>query len=111
LFYVSKNSHKSIELFKEYLLHLAFTTVDEDASSRKQVSSVFPFTQKAIITDRERIFIPLGWDSKAKIATLDEDFDFSAFFSDDIQEKREERVIKSFKALIGKPDAASMVLL
>jgi hypothetical protein len=102
LFYVSKNSHKSIELFKEYLLHLAFSIVEEDASCRLQVSCVFPFSQNAIISDRERIFVPLGWDSRAKISTLG-DFDFAALST-------EEGAIKAFREVIGKLDTSLMVL-
>ena len=104
LFYASTQSLDSVKIFKEYLLHLSFTSVADDASSR--VTSIFPFSKNAVISDRERIFIPLGWDCREKIATLGEDFDFSAISASSSSVERQKEV---FASVIGKLDSVAMV--
>lgn len=37
--------------------------------------SPFPFTQKANVLDRDRVFVPAGWDSTGKIAVVRDGFD------------------------------------
>lgn len=54
LFYLSKREPESVELFKDYLAHLAFASVKQGAAGDAHHSVTFavPFTQSAIIADR-----------------------------------------------------------
>ncbi|KAJ5077495.1 dynein light intermediate chain [Anaeramoeba ignava] len=55
LVYISGKEDYNLSIFKDYILHLLYG---------------FEFNYKAQIIERERIFIPIGWDSDAKIKLL-----------------------------------------
>ncbi|KAL3900811.1 MAG: hypothetical protein SGCHY_001063 [Lobulomycetales sp.] len=95
LFYLSKREPESVELFKDYLAHLAFASVKQGAAGDAHHSVTFavPFTQSAIIADR--------W---AKIGTLGEGFDYQVFSQ--VDNSREAK--RSFTAIVGSSKETSL---
>jgi dynein light intermediate chain 1, cytosolic len=73
----------TLQVLRQYALHLLFAPpapspgllVDGAASTR----NVFPFQQKPNTLDRDRIVVPIGWDSFGKIAVLRDGFDAKAW--------------------------------
>lgn len=78
LFYTTQNP-ATLHHLRQYLLHMLFVppaplgiTSGEPIAPHR---NPFPFSEKPNTLDRDRIIVPIGWDSWGKIAVLREGFD------------------------------------
>lgn len=79
LFYTSLQP-LTLVFLRQYVLHLLFTPPASSVGLYTNTETMAPFrnpfqiSQKSNLLDRDRIFIPMGWDSWGKIAVLREGF-------------------------------------
>ncbi|KZO98132.1 DLIC-domain-containing protein [Calocera viscosa TUFC12733] len=73
LFYTT-HAPQTLANLRSYALHLLFIPTPV-APNEPLPRNPFPFAQRANALDRDRILIPVGWDSWGKIKILREDFD------------------------------------
>ncbi|KXN69553.1 DLIC-domain-containing protein [Conidiobolus coronatus NRRL 28638] len=71
LFYTSNQSKASLILLKNYILSKSFPTVDNISILPNHILN---FNFKAQVVDREKVFVPAGWDSWNKIRVLRDSF-------------------------------------
>ncbi|EJD01545.1 uncharacterized protein FOMMEDRAFT_126556 [Fomitiporia mediterranea MF3/22] len=78
LFYTTQTP-QTLHNLRQYSLHMLFVPAAPSpglaTESAAHYRNPFPFTEKPNILDRDRILVPIGWDSWGKIAVLRDGFD------------------------------------
>jgi len=74
VFYTTQDA-ETLAVLRQYALHLLFMPPSPSASESTVTRNLFPFPHKPNVLDRDRIRIPVGWDSWGKIGVLREGFD------------------------------------
>lgn len=71
----------TLQLLRQHALHLLFSPpapspgVASGAEPQASIRNIFPFSHKPNTLDRDRIVVPVGWDSWGKIAVMRDGFD------------------------------------
>jgi len=73
LIYVTTKNPSTFDILDSYLISVLFN--EKNSTLSKSLLKSFEFNEPAKYIDKSSVFIPSGWDSKARINLLNEEFD------------------------------------